>query len=42
MFKIVRGLRNYFDITKERGRNSGRTEAVVAVEGAGGSGLWPH
>ena len=40
MFKRLRGLSNILNITKEnRGRNSGRTEAVVATEGAGGSNL---
>ncbi len=43
MFKILRGLSNILNITKEnRGRNSGRTEAAVAAEGAAGSGLRPR
>ena len=43
MFKIIRGLSNILNITKEnRGRNSGRTEAAVATEGAGGSNLRLH
>jgi len=47
MFKILLGLSNILNITKENsgrnsGGNSGRTEAVVAAEGAGGSGLWPR
>ena len=40
MFKILRGLSNILNITKEnRGRNSVRTEAGVVAEEAGGSNL---
>jgi hypothetical protein len=36
MFKILCCLSNILNITKDnRGRNSGRTEAAVAAEGAG-------
>jgi len=42
-FKILCGLSNILNITKEnRGRNSGRTDAGVAAERAGGSGLRPR
>jgi hypothetical protein len=40
MFKILLGLSYILNITKENsGKTSGRTEAAVAAEGAGGSGL---
>ena len=43
MIKILLGLSYILIITKEnRGRNSGRTEAAVVAEGAGGSGLQPQ
>ena len=43
MFKILLRLSNILNITKEnRGKNSGRTDAAVTAEGAGGSGLRPR